>query len=127
LAGSEPSPCRKGAQCPAGEHVTGGRAIVNDGARKLTTLQPYSPLSGSGNDFFYARAEAPNLQRNFNWSVAAYAICASKTALLNLDIRSAAVTSSDTFQTTAARCLNGTVAYSAGASTTVNTGQVGLR
>ena len=122
------------ATCPDGKHVIGGGAWVSDGGRKtvrLTTLLPYSPAGAR--DTFNVDAEAPNLQR-FNWSVTAYAMCADKTALSNYRIVPGFVESSKTFQTAAARCPDGTVAFGAGAQVTAQPpytapgqGQIGLQ
>jgi hypothetical protein len=100
------------ATCPADKHVIGGGASVSEsdeqGLVRLTSLLPYR-------DTFQVDAEAPGLRSDLRWSVYAYAICADKTALPQYTIVPGSVTSSKAFQTAAARCPTGTVAFGSGA------------
>jgi len=124
------------AECPYGQHVIGGGASVYDGGRKLvrlTALWPVSSSNGSSKDTFFVGAEAPNLRQDFNSSVTAYAMCADVSSLTGYRIVPGSVASLNAFQTAAARCPTGTVAFGAGASvygegaTGFASGQVGLQ
>jgi hypothetical protein len=112
-------------QCPFDRHVIGGGAVINDGNRKLVRLTGLEPLAFnspvSHQDMFIAYAEAPNLNSPYNWTLTVYAMCAYRDLLDagNYTIVSNFTFGSQTFQTAAARCPKGTVAY--GASATIST------
>ena len=124
------------AGCPANKHVIGGGAWVSDGGRKLvrlTTLRPQY-LDGA-HDAYIVQAEAPGLRRDFSWSVTVYAVCADENALKDYRIVPGSPgLSSARFQTAAAVCPTGTLAYGTGAGITTPIpnaaparGQIGLQ
>lgn len=99
------------AECDPDQLVVGGGGRVFDGGRKLVKLTDLDPLP-----FRYtAEAEAPNLSRDFNWRVFAYAVCADKDALDDYEIVHGSAFGPGPFQKTAAVCPSGTVAYGSGA------------
>jgi hypothetical protein len=115
--GTDPSPTVT-APCPPGTRVVGGGGRVFDSEQKrgrLTVLDP-APTG------FRVEAESPNLANIGNWRVFAYAVCADSDALDDYTIVPRTRFDAQTFKDTAARCPSGTVAYGAGASVRVGTG-----
>ena len=136
--GFDTGPAKKAvAWCPEWKVVIGGGAVVNDGGRglvRLTVLQPAYFLS-QNRGFWVAKAEAPDLDRSYEWSLTAYAICANEFLLDDYEIETALTYNgaSATFSHVEARCDTNDVAYGAGAlvasgsSGSTPTGQLGLQ
>jgi hypothetical protein len=125
------------AWCPEWKVVIGGGAVVNDGGRRLVRLTVLAPdiFLSQNRGFWVAEAEAPDLDRGYEWSVTAYAICASELLLDDYRINRALTYNgaSATFSHVEARCDGNDVAYGAGAlvasgsSGSAPTGQLGLQ
>ena len=118
------------AKCPLGKLVVGGGAQVLDGDRKLVRLSglwPYKPEDPTtGRASFSATAEAVNHTRAYDWSLRAYAVCATREALPGYFIaRDTSPYSAKTFETAAAICPSGTFAYGAGATVHTSAGSWG--
>jgi hypothetical protein len=108
------------AKCPPGKLVVGAGAEVLDGDRTLVRLigvrpsRPQDPSTTGGS--VTASAESANLTRAYDWSLRAYAVCATAEALGNYFIVSVTSPySAKAFETASARCTNGRVVYGAGA------------
>jgi hypothetical protein len=132
------------ASCPGKDVVVGGGAVVRDGGRNVVRLiesRPFRERLIFDYYHWFAKAEAPDLGRDFNWSVTAYAICANRSSLADYEITEAFTHNgtSETFDQVDARCPSGTVAYGAGAEVIgldvlggggpngIPTGQLGLQ
>jgi hypothetical protein len=129
-SGTAPAKVAK-AYCPEGKRVLGGGGLIYDGGRnqvRLTALEPIHYLDPGEVDWFEVYAQAPYLADSFSWKLAAYAVCADSSALSRYEIvRHWNEPSSYSFQTAAARCPSGTVAYGSGASVLDAKGRVGLQ
>ena len=84
---SKPAKTAPPALCPVGERVIGGGGWVFPTAADadrvaLTELQPVHPASGQDSYVVSAAEVTPNISSN--WSVQAYAICASPVSGLNI-------------------------------------------
>ena len=114
------------AYCPAGKFVVGGGGAVwslQPTSARLTSLRP-SPNA------FVAAAATAGLSGGADWRVAAYAVCADKSALGadrgKYKIVPGSTQGSARFKTALARCPAGTVAYGSGAEVPQN-GRIGLQ
>ena len=123
------------AYCPTGTLPAGGGGWVDDDGSnlvRLTGLIPRPRLGPPGQEggYFEAVAEAPaDLDRPFNWSVSAFALCAAGSALAGYTLEFAdSVGDHRSFQTAQAFCPPGTVAFGARAQVQeVYRGHVGLQ
>lgn len=117
------------AYCPAGTHVIGGGARVDNGGDqvRLTQLVPAVGTNG-GADHFSARAEEPDSGYSSEWQFFAYALCAGSSDLHNYRIVSHSTTAgSSRFQQAIATCPSGTLALGGGGAISDGDNQVGLQ
>jgi hypothetical protein len=108
------------ASCGVGNSVLGGGAVVRDGGRNLVRLTRSSPsgVSDIDTDWWVAEAEAPDLRRDFDWSVTVYAVCAPNWGIGDHDIVGRTVTfeNSPRFERVdTPRCPGNSVTYGSGA------------
>jgi hypothetical protein len=66
------------ANCPAGKTAIGGGAFINPGSVDLALEASYPAMSG-GNPIGWTAIAHESIEIGTNWSVTAYAICATVT------------------------------------------------